>query len=136
MSQPQRFRIGTVSADPLRVEGFIALLSDIAELVPMTPTDAVRDPDLTMVLIDATDQLFDLMVAYRRARPGLRLLVFGESTNPRFIGEVVAAGAKGYACSSKPASQTVSRSPCARSNAIFCSDLASLDKPFSPVTEK
>ena len=89
-------RIGTVCNDPVRIEGFTALLQDRADLVPMTPTDAVRDGKLTMVLIDATAQLFDLMAAYRRARPGLRLLVFGESDDPRFIGEVVAAGAKGY----------------------------------------
>lgn len=91
-----RLRIGTVCSDPIRVEGLIALLHSIADLVPMTPTDALRDGELTMVLIDATDQLFDLMAAYRRAKPGLRLLVFGESNDPALIGRVVASGAKGY----------------------------------------
>ncbi len=91
-----RFRIGTVSDDPLRMEGLITLLSPIADLLPMSPTDVLRDTELTMVLIDATEQILALMAAYRRARPGLRLLVFGESTDPRFIGQVVAAGAKGY----------------------------------------
>lgn len=95
-TENQRLRIGTVCDDPLRVEGLVALLEDLADLVPMTPTDAVRDHALTMVLIDATTQLFDVMAAYRRARPGLRLLVFGESTEAQFIGKVVAAGAKGY----------------------------------------
>lgn len=91
-----RLRIGTVCDDPLRVEGLTALLSRQADLVPMTPTDAVRDPELTMVMIDATAELFEVMAAYRRVRPGLRLLVFGQSVDPRFIGQVVAAGAKGY----------------------------------------
>lgn len=91
-----RLRIGTVCNDPLRVEGLTALLCNQADLVPMTPTDAVRDLELTMVMIDVTAELFDVMAAYRRVRPGLRLLVFGESVEPRFIGQVVAAGAKGY----------------------------------------
>ncbi len=91
-----RLRIGTVCGDPVRVEGFVSLLHSLADLVPMTPTDAVRDSALTMVLIDATAQLLDIMAAYRRARPALRLLVFGESNDPSFIGRVVAAGAKGY----------------------------------------
>ena len=93
---PGLLRIGTVVADPLRVEGLISILSDVAELVPMTPTDAVRDPALAMVLIDADDQLFALMDAFRRARAALRLLVLGESNNPKYIGRVVTAGAKGY----------------------------------------
>ena len=95
-SPTPRLRIGTVCNDPLRVEGLTALLSQTADLVPMTPTDAVRDHELTIVLIDATEELFDIMAAYRRARPGLRLLVFGESSDLRHIGRVVAAGAKGY----------------------------------------
>ena len=85
-----------VVADPIRVEGLIAVLSDIADLVPMTPTDAVRDHQLAMVLIDADERLFALMAAFRRARPSIRLLVLGESTDPRYIGRVVTAGAKGY----------------------------------------
>ncbi len=92
----QRFRIGTVSADPMRMEGLVALLSSVADLLPMSPTDVIRDNALTMVVIDATEQIFPLMAAYRRARPGLRLLVFGASTDPDFISRVVAAGAKGY----------------------------------------
>ncbi len=91
-----RFRIGTVSGDPLRMEGLISLLSPIAELLPMSPADVLRDTELTMVVIDATDQILPLMAAYRRARPGLRLLVFGESDDPTYVGQVVAAGAKGY----------------------------------------
>ncbi len=95
-SEPALLRIGTVVSDPLRVEGLISILSDLAELVPMTPTDAVRDPGLAMVLIDADDQLFALMNAFRRARASLRLLVLGESNDPKYIGKVVTAGAKGY----------------------------------------
>lgn len=93
---PPRLRIGTVCSNPLRVEGLTALLSGLADLAPMTPTDAVRDLDLTMVMIDVTAELFQVMAAYRRVRPGLRLLVFGESVDPRFIGQVIGAGAKGY----------------------------------------
>lgn len=89
-------RIGTVVADPIRVEGLIAVLAGVADLVPMTPNDAVRDAGLAMVLIDADDQLFALMAAFRRARASLRLIVLGESVDPKYIGRVVTAGAKGY----------------------------------------
>ncbi len=95
-SHRARFRIGTVSEDPLRMEGLVTLLLPIADLLPMSPADVLRDTELTMVVIDATDQILPLMAAYRRARPGLRLLVFGESSDPKYVGQVVAAGAKGY----------------------------------------
>jgi len=50
-----------------------------------------------MVMIDSPeDGLFQLMAAYRRARPGLRLMVLGSRTEAAFIQKVVASGAKGY----------------------------------------
>ena len=101
MSEPRpdaapRLRIGIVVTDPVRVEGLIALTSEIADLIPTTPAEAVRDTQLAMVLIDADDQVFALMGAFRRARASLRLLVLGESNDPRYIGKIVLAGAKGY----------------------------------------
>lgn len=89
-------RIGIAVADAIRVEGLIALSAGIADLIPTTPAEAVRDLNLAMVLIDADDQVFALMAAFRRARASLRLLVLGQSNDPEYIGKIVTAGAKGY----------------------------------------
>jgi DNA-binding NarL/FixJ family response regulator len=92
-----RLRVGVLSGDPLRVEGLRVLLSDICELLPLTAPDTLREGDLSMVLIDTREEdLFPMMAAFRRARPGLRLIVLGSRTDPAFIQRVVASGAKGY----------------------------------------
>jgi DNA-binding NarL/FixJ family response regulator len=92
-----RLRVGVLSSDPLRVEGLRALLSDTCELLPLTAPDTLREGDLSMVLIDTREEdLFPMMAAFRRARPGLRLIVLGSRTDPSFIQRVVAGGAKGY----------------------------------------
>jgi len=96
IAPPPRLRIGIVVSDPIRVHGLIALTSELADLVRTTPAEAVREQNLAMVVIDADDQVFALMTAFRRARPGLRLLVLGESNDPKYIGKIVTAGAKGY----------------------------------------
>jgi DNA-binding NarL/FixJ family response regulator len=91
-----RLRVGVLSSDPLRVEGLRALLSD-CDLLPLTAPDTLRESDLSMVLIDTREEdLFPMMAALRRARPGLRLIVLGSRTDPAFIQRVVAGGAKGY----------------------------------------
>ena len=92
-----RLRVGVLSGDPLRVEGLRALLGDFCDLLPLTAPDTLREGDLSMVLIDTReDDLFTMMAAFRRARPGLRLIVLGSKTDPAYIQRVVAGGAKGY----------------------------------------
>ncbi|GAA3768017.1 response regulator transcription factor [Terriglobus aquaticus] len=92
----ERLRIGVILADPLRFEGLVALFGDTADLLPMLPTDAVRRSDLSLLILEASEELFALLAAFRRARAGLRILVLGESADPAYISRVVAAGAKGY----------------------------------------
>jgi DNA-binding NarL/FixJ family response regulator len=93
---PPRLRIGVISADALRVEGLRAVLEH-CDLKQMSAPDTLREPDLAMVLIDTREEdLFPMMAAFRRARPGLRLMVLGNRTEPEFIQRVVASGAKGY----------------------------------------
>lgn len=89
-------RIGVILADPLRFQGLVSLFGDTAELLPMLPTDAVRRSDLSLLILEAGQELFALLAAFRRARAGLRILVLGESSDPAYISRVVAAGAKGY----------------------------------------
>jgi DNA-binding NarL/FixJ family response regulator len=92
-----RLRIGVVSGDALRVEGLRVILAGQCDLLQLTAPDTLRQQDLGMVMIDAPeDDLFQLMAAYRRARPGLRLMVLGNSGDAPFIQKVVASGAKGY----------------------------------------
>jgi DNA-binding NarL/FixJ family response regulator len=94
---PERLRIGVVCGDALRVEGLRAVLGDACDLLPMTAPDTLREDDLAMVLIDTHEEdLFAMMAAFRRARPGLRLIVLGNRIDPAFIQRVVASGAKGY----------------------------------------
>jgi DNA-binding NarL/FixJ family response regulator len=90
-------RIGVVSSDALRVEGLRVILADVCDLLPLTAPDTLRTNDLGMVMIDSPEEdLFQLMAAYRRARPGLRLMVLGSRTEAGFVQKVVASGAKGY----------------------------------------
>jgi DNA-binding NarL/FixJ family response regulator len=92
-----RLRIGVVSGDALRVEGLRVILAGQCDLMQLTAPDTLRQQDLSMVMIDAPeDDLFQLMAAYRRARPGLRLMVLGNCGDAPFIQKVVAGGAKGY----------------------------------------
>ncbi len=89
-------RIGLMVRDPVRAEGLSELISHFAEPCPITPAEAVHNASLGMVIIDADGMVFNLLAAFRRARAGLRLLVFGNETDPAYIGRIVAAGAKGY----------------------------------------
>ena len=91
-----RLRIGVILADPLRLQGIASLFSDRAELLPMLPTDAVRRSDLSMLIVEAGNDVFSLLAAFRRARAGLRILVLGDNADHTYISRVVAAGAKGY----------------------------------------
>lgn len=90
-------RIGILIGDPLRVVGLQSLLSHVAELVPMTAPDALKHETLSMALLDGEGEyLFSMIAAFRRARPGLRLLVLGSRHDPAYIQRVIAAGVKGY----------------------------------------
>jgi DNA-binding NarL/FixJ family response regulator len=92
-----RLQVGVVSSDPLRVLGLRVILDTQIDLLPMTAPDALLRDGLAMVLIDAPeDDLFPMMRAFRRGRPGLRLIVLGSRTDPLYVQKVVASGAKGY----------------------------------------
>ncbi len=93
---PKRFRIALIVADSVRTQGLHSLFEPFAELLPMTPTEAVRDQSVSMVIVEASDTVFALLAAFRRARAGLRLLVLGDNTDPKYIGRIVASGAKAY----------------------------------------
>ncbi len=103
-----RLRVGVICADPLRVEGLRALLEKECELLTLSAPETLRQADLAMVIIDTSEEdLFHMMAAFRRARPGLRLIVLGNRSDPSYIQKVVAGGAKGYLLYTASARETV-----------------------------
>ena len=93
-------RIGVVASEPMRVSGFESLfaLDSATEVVSLTAVQALRAKDLTLVVIDGStlEQLFEMLDAFRRSRPSLKLIVVGAAGDHGYIQRVIGAGAKGY----------------------------------------
>src|SRR5262249_13581419 len=70
------------------------------EIIPLSVPGALDASGVSLILIDAacTDHIFELLAAFRRARPHLRLIVLGleENKNHEYIQRIIGAGAKGY----------------------------------------
>ena len=92
--------IGLVATDSLRIAGLQAIFEEQAqvEVVPLSVAGALRTRALNLVIVDSTstDYLFELLATFRRTRPGLKLLVIGESAGIDYIERVIGAGAKGF----------------------------------------
>ena len=99
-SSPAVKRIAVVASEPMRVAGFEDVFTDdpSVEVVSLTAVQAMRSKDLTMAVIDGSSvtQLFEMLEAFRRSRPKLKLLVIGASDDHTTIQRVIGAGAKGY----------------------------------------
>src|ERR1700722_8540516 len=97
-------RLGLVATDPLRILGLLAILSQAgadgrsAEIVPLSVPGALDASGVSLILIDSacTDHIFELLAAFRRARPHLRLIVLGLEEDHEYIQRIIGAGAKGY----------------------------------------
>ena len=91
---------GIVTTDPLRLLGLEELLGTYGfrEVVPLSGAGALKGHVFALIVIDAacTDHLFELLAAFRSARPKLKLIVIGLQENFSFIERVIGAGAKGY----------------------------------------
>ncbi len=99
MGGPPEIRLGLVCVDPLRIAGVEAIFSEWKlEVVDMSLPGALDDTTLSAVLIDAasTEHVFELLAAFRRTRPHLRLIVVGLEEDHAHIQRVIGAGAKGY----------------------------------------
>jgi len=102
---PGAVRIGMVTSDPLRLLGTQDILSGV-EVIPLTPTEALRDTSLDLVLVDnpSLEDLLAIITSFRRARPALRVVTLGPVVEMDVIERIIAAGAKGYlAHTSSPA---------------------------------
>jgi DNA-binding NarL/FixJ family response regulator len=93
-------RIGLVSTDSLRIAGLQAIFAERSgvEVVPLSFAGALRSRALSVVLIDASsiEYLFELLAAFRRTRPGLKLIVLGEGASFEEMQRIIGAGAKGF----------------------------------------
>lgn len=93
-------RIGVVANDALRVVGLRSILGDgeLYEIVALSPPRAVDTSGLALAIVDssATDDVLQVVAAFRRLRPQLPLIVLGAESEPEHIERVIGAGAKGY----------------------------------------
>ena len=93
-------RFGIIAADPLRLLGLETIFedADAVELVSLTGQGALNSSLLDLIFVDAscTDQLFELLSAFQRSRPRLKVIVIGLETDPAYVQKVIGAGAKGY----------------------------------------
>jgi DNA-binding NarL/FixJ family response regulator len=97
-------KLGLVATDPLRILGLQTIFAEggirsvPVEIVPLSVPGALDASGVSMILIDAacTDHIFELLAAFRRTRPHLRLIVLGLEEDHAHIQRIIGAGAKGY----------------------------------------
>jgi len=97
-------KLGLVATDPLRILGLQTIFSEEGvkgapvEIIPLSVPGALDASGVSLILIDAacTDHIFELLAAFRRARPHLRLIVLGLEEDHEHIQRIIGAGAKGY----------------------------------------
>jgi DNA-binding NarL/FixJ family response regulator len=97
-------KLGLVATDPLRILGLQTIFAEGAiksgpiEIVPLSVPGALDSSGVSLILIDSacTDHIFELLAAFRRARPHLRLIVLGLEEDHEYIQRIIGAGAKGY----------------------------------------
>src|SRR3981189_544683 len=96
-------KLGLVATDPLRILGLQTIFSEEGikggpvEIIPLSVPGALAS-GVSLILIDAacTDHIFELLAAFRRTRPHLRLIVLGLEEDHEYIQRIIGAGAKGY----------------------------------------
>jgi DNA-binding NarL/FixJ family response regulator len=97
-------KLGLVATDPLRILGLQTIFSEAGikgrpvEIIPLSVPGALDASGVSLTLIDAacTDHIFELLAAFRRTRPHLRLIVLGLEEDHEYIQRIIGAGAKGY----------------------------------------
>ena len=97
-------KLGLVATDPLRILGLETIFADggvkgvPVEIVPLSVPGALDASGVSLILIDSacTDHIFELLAAFRRTRPHLRVIVLGLEEDHDYIQRIIGAGAKGY----------------------------------------
>jgi DNA-binding NarL/FixJ family response regulator len=92
--------IGLVATDPMRILGLQTIFDENGpfKIVLLSVPGAMDASGVSLILIDAacTDHIFELLAAFQRARPHLRLIVLGLEEDHDYIQRIIGAGAKGY----------------------------------------
>jgi DNA-binding NarL/FixJ family response regulator len=100
-------KLGLVATDPLRILGLETIFAEgggggikgvPVEIVPLSVPGALDASGVSLILIDSacTDHIFELLAAFRRTRPHLRVIVLGLEEDHVYIQRIIGAGAKGY----------------------------------------
>src|SRR5436305_11379137 len=97
-------KLGLVSTGPLRILGLQTIFAEEGikgipvEIIALSVPGALDASGVSLILIDAacTDHIFELLAAFRRTRPHLRLIVLGLEEDHEYIQRVIGAGARGY----------------------------------------
>src|ERR1700679_427049 len=97
-------KLGLVATDPLRILGLETIFAEggvkgvPVEIVPLSVPGALDASGVSLILIDSacTDHIFELLAAFRRTRPHLRVIVLGLEEDHAYIQRIIGAGAKGY----------------------------------------
>jgi hypothetical protein len=82
-----------VATDPLRILGLETIFAEEGikgvpvEIVPLSVPGALDASGVSMILIDSacTDHIFELLAAFRRTRPHLRLIILGLEEDHAYI---------------------------------------------------
>jgi DNA-binding NarL/FixJ family response regulator len=106
-------KLGLVATDPLRILGLQTIFAEAGskggpvEIVPLSVPGAMDSSGVSLILIDSacTDHIFELLAAFRRTRPHLRLIVLGLEEDHEHIQRIIGAGAKGYLAHSAKAGE-------------------------------
>jgi DNA-binding NarL/FixJ family response regulator len=106
-------KLGLVATDPLRILGLQTIFDEAGikggpvEIVPLSVPGALDASGVSLILIDSacTDHIFELLAAFRRTRPHLRLIVLGLEEDHEHIQRIIGAGAKGYLAHSAKAGE-------------------------------
>src|SRR5580698_10572256 len=92
--------IGLVATDPMRILGLQTIFAEDGpvKIVLLSVPGAMDASGVSLILIDAacTDHIFELLAAFQRTRPHLRLIVLGLEEDHDYIQRIIGAGAKGY----------------------------------------
>ena len=97
-------KLGLVATDPLRILGLQTIFAEggikgaAVEIVPLSVPGALDVSGMSLILIDSacTEHIFELLAAFRRTRPHLRVIVLGLEEDHEYIQRIIGAGAQGY----------------------------------------
>jgi DNA-binding NarL/FixJ family response regulator len=101
MGTAGKAHVGVVAGDPLRSLGLVAVLEEIqgVSAAAVELEEGLREESFAALLVDLhapVEGLIQSIAKMRKAKPGLKLIVMGETLLPDEVQAVIGAGAKGF----------------------------------------